>query len=79
MVIQTLGVVKTACGLCHLGCGMNVYVDDSRLVRVEGMREHPLNRGALCPKGLAAIDYACSPDRLRCPLKKGDEGFVETS
>ncbi|HID18186.1 TPA: hypothetical protein EYP27_01435 [Candidatus Bathyarchaeota archaeon] len=35
MVIQTLGVVKTACGLCHLGCGMNVYLDDGGLVKLK--------------------------------------------
>lgn len=72
-------VVKTACELCHLSCGMNVYVDNGRMVKVEGMPEHPLNKGALCPKGLAAIDYAYSPDRLKQPLKRSGEKFVETS
>lgn len=72
-------MVKTACELCYLGCGMNVYVDNGRMVKVEGMLEHPLNRGALCPKGLAAIDYAYSPDRLKQPLRRRGEAFVETS
>ena len=72
-------VVKTACGLCHLGCGMNIYVDGDRAVKVEGMAEHPLNRGMLCPKGLASIDYVYHPDRLKTPLRKVGERWVEVS
>ncbi len=72
-------VVKTACGLCHLGCGMNIYVDGDRAVKVEGMAEHPLNRGMLCPKGLASIDYVYHPDRLKRPLRKVGERWVEVS
>ncbi|MEM3150655.1 MAG: molybdopterin-dependent oxidoreductase, partial [Candidatus Nezhaarchaeales archaeon] len=72
-------IVKTACGLCYLGCGMNVYVDNGKMVKVEGILEHPLNRGVLCPKGLAAIDYAYSSDRLKYPLRRRGEGFVETT
>jgi len=67
-------IVKTTCQLCHLSCGMNVYVRDGKIVQVEGMPEHPLNEGILCPKGEAVIDYVYSPDRLKYPMKrKGNE------
>jgi len=49
---------------------MNVYLEDDKVVRVEGMPEHPVNLGKLCPKGAAAIEYVYSPDRLKYPLKK---------
>ncbi|MCX8205354.1 MAG: molybdopterin-dependent oxidoreductase [Candidatus Nezhaarchaeota archaeon] len=63
-------VVKTDCALCYNSCGINVYVEGGRVVKVEGMPEHPLNRGVLCPRGEALIDYVYSPDRLKYPMKR---------
>lgn len=72
-------LVKTTCQLCHLGCGMNVYVKKGRIVKVEGMSEHPFNKGVLCPKGEAVIEYVYSPDRLKYPLKKRNDGWQRIS
>ena len=64
-------VVKTVCNLCGLcGCGMEVVVEDGRVVEIRGDKDHPENRGALCPKGRAVIDIIYSPDRLKYPLKR---------
>jgi anaerobic selenocysteine-containing dehydrogenase len=49
---------------------MNVHLEDGKIVKVEGMPEHPLNRGFLCPKGRAAVEYVYAPDRLKYPMKK---------
>ncbi|MFC1871750.1 molybdopterin-dependent oxidoreductase [Chloroflexota bacterium] len=72
-------VIKTDCILCVWGCGINAYVEDGRLVRVEGMKEHPLNKGVLCPRGHHLVDYVYSPDRLGIPLKKADGGWQRIS
>ncbi len=50
------GIVKTACELCPWGCGMDIHIKDGQLEKVTGNREHPLNEGFLCPKGLAVKD-----------------------
>lgn len=63
-------IIKTDCILCVNGCGINAYVDEGRLVKVEGMEEHPLNQGSICPRGQHLIDIVYSPDRLRHPLKR---------
>ncbi len=63
-------MIKTDCILCVWGCGINAYVEDGKLVRVEGMAEHPLNEGVLCPRGEHLVDYIYSPDRLKYPVKK---------
>ncbi|MFC2072218.1 molybdopterin-dependent oxidoreductase [Chloroflexota bacterium] len=63
-------IIKTDCILCVWGCGINAYVEDERLVKVEGMTEHPLNQGVLCPRGAALVDYVYSPDRLKYPMKR---------
>ena len=72
-------LIKTTCQLCHLGCGMNVYVEKGRIVKVEGMSEHPFNRGVLCPKGEAVIEYVYSPDRLKYPMKRSGDGWQRIS
>ena len=76
---ESVQMVKTSCQLCHLSCGMNVYVKDGKIVGVEGMPEHPLNEGILCPKGEAAIDYVYSPDRLKYPLRRDGSGWQRIS
>ncbi len=63
-------VIKSACILCFLACGIDAYVRDGRLVKVEGTAENPLNKGWLCPKGEHLPDYVYSPDRLKYPMKK---------
>ena len=60
----------TACALCYHSCGMEVIVEDGKVVQVSGQKSHPLNKGELCPKGEAAIEHLYHPDRLKYPLKK---------
>jgi anaerobic selenocysteine-containing dehydrogenase len=49
---------------------MNVLVEDGRITKVEGLKDHPLNKGQLCPKGEKAIELVYHPDRLKYPLKR---------
>lgn len=72
-------VVKTACNFCLRSCGINAFVRDGKIVKIEGMPEHPVNRGRLCPKGTAIIDYVYSPNRLKYPMKKVNGEFVRIS
>jgi anaerobic selenocysteine-containing dehydrogenase len=51
---------------------MNVLVEEGRITKVQGLKDHPLNRGRLCPKGARAIELVYHPDRLKHPLKKVD-------
>ena len=62
--------VATDCTICYHSCGMNVLVEEGRITKVEGLKDHPLNRGKLCPKGERAIEVVYHPDRLKYPLKK---------
>ncbi|MBI4288320.1 MAG: molybdopterin-dependent oxidoreductase [Chloroflexi bacterium] len=63
-------VVPSACQLCIACCGINLHVQEGRVVKVEGMKEHPMNRGRLCPKGNAIPDLVNHPDRLQYPMKR---------
>lgn len=68
-------IVPSVCLLCPSGCGMLARVADGRVVKMEGSPMHPINLGALCPKGQAAPELLYNPDRIRQPLRrKGDRG-----
>ncbi|HYG20466.1 MAG TPA: molybdopterin-dependent oxidoreductase, partial [Ohtaekwangia sp.] len=43
---------KTTCSYCGVGCGMIVKKDRKGKLSVEGDRNHPVNRGMLCSKGM---------------------------
>ena len=60
--------VKTTCGYCSVGCGMEIGVKDSRAVAVRGWDSHPVNLGKLCPKGLSEHRMLEAPDRAKYPL-----------
>ena len=64
--------IPTFCAMCgpSLGCGIYAIVKDGKFVRVEGMKESPLNRGKNCPKAHAAPQWVYSPQRLKYPMRR---------
>jgi len=68
---------KTICSICNpmTHCGIDAYVKDGVVIKVEGNKEHPHSKGALCAKGAASREYIYHKDRLRTPLmRKGKKG-----
>ena len=63
-------IVKSNCMLCVNSCGIDVHASGGRITRVEGMKEHPLNRGLLCPKGNRIVDWEYAPERLMYPQRR---------
>ncbi|MDH3402686.1 MAG: molybdopterin-dependent oxidoreductase [Acidobacteriota bacterium] len=62
--------VQTICGLCAGGCGLTVRLVDGLPVGIRGNPHHPLNRGGLCPVGLAGLEVLYAPGRLQGPLRR---------
>ena len=60
--------VATTCGYCSVGCGMLLGVKGNRVVASLGDPAHPVNRGRLCPKGMAEHHSLTAPGRLHSPL-----------
>lgn len=65
---------RNTCPYCSVGCGILMYgLGDgaknakTTIVHIEGDADHPVNRGTLCPKGAALIDFIHSPNRLKQP------------
>ena len=79
---------RSTCPYCAVSCGMMVFSAESQtepgkmeVVHIEGDVDNPVNRGTLCPKGAAAIDYVRSPMRVKAPMyrKPGANGFEEVT
>jgi len=70
-------IVQSLCRMCDDRCAINVYLEDGKVVDIDGFKDHPWNRGRLCVKARAAVDLVYHPDRLLRPLKKTDGGFRE--
>jgi anaerobic selenocysteine-containing dehydrogenase len=60
--------IPTICRMCEQGCGMVVTVQNGRPIRVQGSKSHPYNKGWLCAKGRASLDFFYSAQRLTSPL-----------
>lgn len=68
-------IIPTVCLLCPSGCGVLARVVNGNLVKVEGNPMHPINMGALCPKGQSAPELLYNPDRIKGPMRRvGERG-----
>lgn len=70
-------IVKSLCRMCDDHCGIDCWMEDGKVVKIEGNKEHVWNRGRLCIKGSHGTDMVYAPDRIRKPLKRTGQGFVE--
>ncbi len=63
----------TVCCYCSVGCGAIVTAYEDGIIKIEGDPDHPINEGALCPKGQAMsqvhqVDGKLNTYRLTKPL-----------
>ncbi len=70
---------KTGCVLCAQNCGLEVEVENNRIVKVRGDKDNPRSKGYVCRKGLNIAWHQHGSDRLTHPLKKVDGKFERIS
>ena len=68
-------VVNSSCMLCVWDCGIKAHVEDGRLVKTEGMPEHPVTNGYICPRGENLPAYVYSDSRLLYPYRRKNKGL----
>jgi ferredoxin-nitrate reductase len=79
-VIARVGEVVSArwttstCGLCSIGCGVEVAAIDGELRGIRGRKDHPVNLGRLGPKGLGQWQANAHPTRGMRPRLRGPDG-----
>ena len=76
----------TICCYCGVGCGAIVASYEDGIIKIDGDPDHPINRGSLCPKGLAMaqvrqVNGELNPYRLTKLLYRapGTTGWEEKS
>jgi len=70
MAVETQ-VIKTVCCVCGLcGCGLEVTVQNGKVMKVDGDKAHPESKGAQCPKCRAPIEILYLPGRRTYPMKR---------
>ena len=72
-------VVVRTCPLCEAGCGLEISVRDTTVVRIRGDMNDVFSKGYICPKGSTLKQLHEDPDRLRQPLVWRDGKHVEVS
>src|SRR3989449_2075207 len=72
--IRDAKMVHSVCPYCAVGCSLNVYVKDDRVIDIEGNPDSPINHGTLCPKGSATFQYTVNPSRLTQVLYRAPYG-----
>lgn len=70
---------KTACVLCGNGCGLEVQVEDNRIVKARGDKDSPMSEGYVCRKGTNIAFHQHNADRVLYPLKKVGDSFERIS
>lgn len=79
---------RNTCPYCSVSCGVLMYsIGDkaknakAEIIHIEGDPDHPVNRGTLCPKGAALLDFVHSPMRLKYPMHRaaGSDKFRRVS
>jgi anaerobic selenocysteine-containing dehydrogenase len=68
---------STACILCECNCGIVVQVEDRRLARIRGDKEHPGSQGYTCNKALRLDHYQNNRARLTSPMRRRADGTFE--
>jgi anaerobic selenocysteine-containing dehydrogenase len=62
--------IPITCHVCNIQDGAIAFVENGRVVKLEGNPEHVSTRGRLCAKGNAGMWYSYDPDRILYPLKR---------
>ncbi len=79
---------RNTCTYCAVGCGIIMYSkgnlakgEKADITHLEGDPDHPTNRGTLCPKGAALLEFVHSKTRTLYPQirKPGSDKFERVS
>ena len=79
---------RNTCTYCSVACGIIMYSrgdvkkgEKAAIYHIEGDSEHPTNRGTLCPKGAALLDFVHSKTRTLYPQvrRPGSDRFERIS
>ena len=68
--LENSEVYKSACRMCHGGCGVLIHANDHDITKIEGDPLNPMNKGKLCALGAASLEQIYNPRRLKYPMRR---------
>lgn len=68
---------KSFCRFCHVFCGIEVDVENDRVVAVRGDPDNAVTQGYTCMKGRAEMERIYHPDRLLSSRKRVNGGWED--
>ena len=75
-----MGKISHGCTLdCFDCCKFNIFIDDNKIIKIQGDKEHPFTKGFACKKGLSHLDRLTHSERVYKPLLKVNGKFEEIS
>ena len=72
-------IFKTGCVLCAQNCGLEVEVENNRIVKVKADKSNVKSEGYVCRKGMNIAYHQHNADRLKYPLKRVGNKFERIS
>ncbi|WP_297633592.1 molybdopterin-dependent oxidoreductase [uncultured Clostridium sp.] len=69
--------VQSTCNYCSIACNLDFYVEDEKVVKIIPTKEHPINNGFSCIKGLS-LDKQNTLFKTHGPQIKNKDGMMET-
>ncbi|WP_235426963.1 formate dehydrogenase subunit alpha [Cohnella kolymensis] len=70
---------KTVCTYCGVGCSFEVWTKDRKILRIQPTEHAPVNGISTCIKGKFGWDFVNDDERLKTPLIRQGDKFVEAT
>jgi anaerobic selenocysteine-containing dehydrogenase len=67
------------CNLCEAMCGLEITYQNKTVLKIEGDKNDALSKGHICPKAVALQDLYHDKDRLKTPIKRTKNGWIDIS
>jgi anaerobic selenocysteine-containing dehydrogenase len=71
--------IYRACNLCEAICGLEIEINDTQIISIRGDHDDPFSRGHICPKAVALKDIHEDENRLRHPMKRVGNEWIQIS
>jgi anaerobic selenocysteine-containing dehydrogenase len=67
------------CNICEAMCGLEIKYKDHEIISIKGDQQDPFSKGYNCPKATALADFYQDKDRLKTPIKRTENGWIDIS
>jgi len=77
--METVKTHYRTCNLCEAMCGLEIKYQDKSIVSIKGDKKDALSKGHICPKAVALQDLYHDKNRLKTPIKRTKNGWIDIS